>query len=150
MPDAQVSPAPRNSKKLGMLAAVLALALGAGGLFLWLRPEHSTSASETSNIQSTLALETFVVNLSGSGQRGYLRAGIALGLSHPATRNQDEVPTALVRDTVLAVLSSVPPEKLLQSEGKRQLKEELLRALQERVPQLGVQDVYFTEFLVQM
>jgi flagellar basal body-associated protein FliL len=39
---------------------------------------------------------------------------------------------------------------LLQIEGKRQLKEELLKALQERVPQLAVEHVYFTEFLVQM
>jgi flagellar basal body-associated protein FliL len=151
MPDPQVSPAPRNRRKLGMLAVVLAVVLGAGGIFFWLRPEHSTSAAETSSVQSTLALETFVVNLSGSGERGYLRAGISLGLSHPlAARNQDEVPMALVRDTVLSVLSSARSEQLLQAEGKPQLKAELLRALQERVPQLGVQDVYFTEFLVQM
>jgi flagellar basal body-associated protein FliL len=29
------------------------------------------------------------------------------------------------------------------------LKQELLRALQERVPELGVTEVYFTDFLVQ-
>jgi flagellar basal body-associated protein FliL len=151
MPDPQVSPAPRSKKKLGMLAVVLVVVLSSGGMFFWLRPVHSTSAAEPGSVQSTLALETFVVNLSGSGERAYLRVGISLGLSHPlATRNQDAVPMALVRDTVLSVLSSAQPERLLQAEGKRQLKAELLRVLQERVPELGVQDVYFTEFLVQM
>ena len=43
-----------------MLAVVLAVVLGAEGIFCWLRPLHSTSAAETSSVQSTLALETFV------------------------------------------------------------------------------------------
>ena len=150
MPDPQVSPTPRNWRKLGILAVVLALGLGAGGIFFWLRPLHSTRAAETSSVQSTLGLETFVVNLSGSEERAYLRVGISLGLSHPLARNKDDVPMALVRDTVLSVLSTAQPAQLLQAEGKRQLKAELLHALQERVPQLGVEDVYFTEFLVQM
>jgi flagellar basal body-associated protein FliL len=151
MPDPQVSPTPRNWKKLGLLAVVLALVLGAGCVFFfWLRPLHPTSAAPSSSVQSTLALETFVVNLSGSGERAYLRVGISLGLSHALGREKDEVPMALVRDTVLSVLSSAQPAQLLQAEGKRQLKAELLYALQERVPQLGVEDVYFTEFLVQM
>jgi flagellar basal body-associated protein FliL len=133
-----------------MLAVVLALVLGAAGLFFWLRPLPSTRAAETSSVQSTLALEIFVVNLSNSGERAYLRVGISLGVSHPLARNKDDVPMALVRDTVLSVLSSAQPAQLLQAEGKRQLKAELLHALQDRVPQLGVEDVYFTEFLVQM
>lgn len=134
-----------------MLAVALVLVLSAGGIFAWLNLSHSDSAPETSDVQSTLALETFVVNLTGSGDRAFLRVGITLGLSHPlASGRQDKVPMALVRDTVLAVLSSAQPEQLLQPEGKRRLKAELLRALQERVPQLGIQDIYFTEFLVQM
>lgn len=92
------------------------------------------------------------MNLAGSSQRAYLRVGITLGLAHPlANRNQpDAVPIALVRDTILSVLATAQPEALLGLEGKRQLKEELLKALQERVPQMAVQNVYFTEFLVQM
>jgi flagellar basal body-associated protein FliL len=76
---------------------------------------------------------------------------VTLGLGRPLPRNQPEaIPTALVRDTILAVLASARPDELLKLEGKRQLKEELLKALQERVPQLAVENVYFTEFLVQM
>jgi flagellar basal body-associated protein FliL len=171
MADVQPSPAPKNasvsapetvlksekknkskSKKTTVwVAAGLALALGAAGIFGWLGRQGSTSTAEGA-AESTFPLETFVVNLTGSGQRAYLRVGITLGLAHPlANRNQaDAVPIALVRDTILSVLATAQPEKLLGLEGKRQLKEELVKALQERVPQMAVENVYFTEFLVQM
>lgn len=154
MPDVQVSPAPRKAHKRtkGWLGAVLALGLGVAGILVWWGTERSTSAVDGADAESTLALETFVVNLNGSGQRAYLRVGITLGMAHPpSTRNRAEgVPTALVRDTILSVLATAQPEALLQIEGKRQLKEELLKALQERVPQMAIENVYFTEFLVQM
>jgi flagellar basal body-associated protein FliL len=153
MPDVQVSSVPRKAprKNKGWLAIVLALGLGTAGIFVWWSPERSTSAAEGDAAESTFALETFVVNLNGSGQRAYLRVGITLGLARPLPRNRPQgIPTALVRDTILSVLATAQPEALLQIEGKRQLKEELLKALQERVPQMAVENVYFTEFLVQM
>jgi flagellar basal body-associated protein FliL len=132
------------------MIAALAVVLGAGGIGLWLSSQRSTSASE-GVVEVTLPLETFVVNLTGSGQRAYLRVGITLGLAHPLPRNQPEaVPTALVRDAILSVLATAQPEALLNIEGKRQLKDELLKTLQERAPRLAVENVYFTEFLVQM
>ncbi|MFZ0684518.1 MAG: flagellar basal body-associated FliL family protein [Terriglobales bacterium] len=132
------------------MIAALAVVLGAGGIGLWLSSQRSTSASEGA-VEVTLPLETFVVNLTGSGQRAYLRVGITLGLAHPLPRNQPEaVPTALVRDAILSVLATAQPEALLNIEGKRQLKDELLKTLQERAPRLAVENVYFTEFLVQM
>ncbi len=153
MADAQAKPAPvkAREKNLGSLAILLALGLGGAGIFLWLHPQPSTSAAESGSAESTLALETFVVNLNAPGQRGYLRVGITLGLGHPIPRNRPEaVPTALVRDTILTVLATAQPDALLGIEGKRQLKDEILKALQERVPQMAIENVYFTEFLVQM
>jgi uncharacterized protein HemX len=47
MPDVQVSPASKNAqKKKGWLAVVLALALGAAGIFVRFNPQRSTSAAE--------------------------------------------------------------------------------------------------------
>jgi flagellar basal body-associated protein FliL len=150
MPDVQISSAAKNSKR-GGAALVVAVVLGAVGIFIWLGAQHSTGASESVTAESTLPLETFVVNLTGSSQRAYLRVGITLGLAHPLPRNQAEaVSTAPVRDTILSILATSQPDELLKIEGKRQLKDELLKALQERVPQLAVENVYFTEFLVQM
>jgi flagellar basal body-associated protein FliL len=133
------------------VAVVLVLALGAGGIFLWMRPATPTSAAENHvGVGSTVALETFIVNLTGAGDRAYLRVGITLQLSRPPARNKEEIPVALVRDTILSVLSTARADQLLQPDGKHQLKTEILQALKDRAPQLGVEDVYFTEFLVQM
>jgi flagellar basal body-associated protein FliL len=168
MPDLHVDPPPKSvgknqslgQRKKGWVAVVLALLLGSGGIFIWLASQRSPNNPEGA-AESTLPLETFVINLTaaslngapstGSSQRAYLRVGITLGLAHPLPRNQAETPpTALVRDTVLTVLAAGQPDELLRVEGKRQLKSELLKALQERVPELAVENVYFTEFLVQM
>jgi len=107
---------------------MLALTLGAAGIYLWLGPQRSTSASSTA-VESTFPLETFVVNLSGnlngSSQRAYLRVGITLGLAHPLPRNPAEAtPTAAVRDTILSVLATAQPDEMLKAEGKRQLKDD--------------------------
>jgi len=150
MPDVALAPPKMRRKNTKRLALAFALSLGAASVFFWLRSQPSTSAAETAAAESTLALETFVVNLNASGQRAYLRVGITLGLARPMPRNADAVPMALVRDTILSVLATAQPETLLGLEGKRELKDELLKALQDRVPTLGVENVYFTEFLVQM
>jgi flagellar basal body-associated protein FliL len=169
MQDLQVNPPPSSvvknqgpgQRKKGGIAVVLALLLGSSGIFVWLASQRSANNPEGATAESTLPLETFVINLTnanlngapptGSSQRAYLRVGITLGLAHPLPRNQAETPpTALVRDTILSVLAGAQPNELLKAEGKRQLKGELLKAMQERVPQLAVENVYFTEFLVQM
>ena len=154
MPDVPISAAARNPRRRQQqkrgLGIVFALLLGAGGLWLWIGEQRSIGASASATSESTLPLETFVVNLKGSGQRGYLRIGITLGLARSLPRTPEAVPTAAVRDTILAVLATAQADELLQVDGKRQLKDDLLKALQERVPQIAVVNVYFTEFLVQM
>ena len=96
----------------------------------------------------TLHLETFVLNLSDPGQRSYLRVGIDLGLSRPLGK-AEAPPLGPVRDTIIGVLGQAKAEDLITAEGKAKLKQDLLRALQNRVPELGVVEVYFTEFLIQ-
>jgi flagellar protein FliL len=137
----------KGTKRKGLVGVVL-LTVAAAGIYFWSHSASSSSAAPTEP-ESTFALETFVVNLDGAEQRAYLRVGITLGLSHPP-RKKDDVPVAPLRDAILSVLSTEEPEQLLAAEGKQKLKADLLKALQERAPDLGIEDVYFTEFLVQM
>ncbi len=131
-----------------MVLVVLAGLAGAG-IYFATRPARFTATGPGgSDVAYTFPLETFVVNLNGSG-RSYLRIGISLGLSHAPARKED-LPVAIVRDTIVSTISAVKPEEVAQPEGRGKLKSEILQALKERLPQLGVEDVYFTEFLVQM
>jgi hypothetical protein len=91
MPDLQVSPPPRSWIKLGMLAVALALVLSAVSIFFWLRSLPSTSAEETSSVQSTLALETFVVNLSGWARVEPLPCLLTVGIPVPGFTVSDLV-----------------------------------------------------------
>ncbi len=61
----------------------------------------------------------------------------------------ETAPVGQVRDTILGVLAESRVDELLTTQGKTKLKAGLLRALQEREPGLGVEEVYFTEFLIQ-
>ena len=151
MADPQDDSAPRKTSTrrwVGIVSAVLVVLTGLG-IYFWTRPASLASAG-TSGAPAlyTFPLETFVVNLSG-GERAYLRVGIALGLSQAPARKEN-VPVAMVRDTILSILSAAKPDEMAEPEGKNKLKNEILQALKDRAPQLGVEDVYFTEFLVQM
>jgi flagellar basal body-associated protein FliL len=130
---------------IGGLLAFVVLAF-----WFWASREDTPSAqaSDASTVCSTLHLEGFVLNLADPGQRSYLRVGIDLGLSREI-KHGEELPIAPVRDTILGVLGEAKVDDLMTASGKAKLKQEVLRALRDRVPQLGVQEVYFTEFLVQ-
>ncbi|MGA3347769.1 MAG: flagellar basal body-associated FliL family protein [Candidatus Sulfotelmatobacter sp.] len=102
-----------------------------------------------SAVKGTLHLETFVLNLADPEQRSYLRVGIDLGLSREVGKGEQAPPVAEVRDTILTVLGQAQVDDLLTEKGKAKLKADVLHALKQRIPGLGVEEVYFTEFLIQ-
>ena len=143
-----------NPKKTGtsltrkVVVFLVISAVGAAVFWLWRGRETATASAHSGSV---LHLETFVLNLNDADQRAYLRVGVDLGLSRSPNRNESEAPPpiALLRDTVLTVLASEKTADLLQDEGKRKLKESLVRALRDRAPEMGIEEVYFTEFLIQ-
>jgi flagellar basal body-associated protein FliL len=103
---------------------------------------------------SVVHLEPFVVNLADPEENHFLRVGIDLGLENPISAKggkggEGEVPIARVRDCILGVLTTWRSDALLVPEGKQKLKDEIVHALRERAPELGVREVYFNDFLVQ-
>jgi flagellar basal body-associated protein FliL len=144
-----------GNKKSGDRGHALVIVLpmvvvAAVGAWFWMhRGEDAIAqASGETRIASTLHLDSFVLNLADADQRSYLRVGIDLGLSRELKRDEP-APIAQVRDAILGVLAEGKVDELMTPAGKTKLKGSLLRALQERVPQLGVEEVYFTEFLIQ-
>jgi flagellar protein FliL len=141
-------PAKRRSQAVFIIPIVLLIGTG-----IWFgihrEAELAVEASEETQVKSTLHLETFVLNLSDPDQRSYLRVGIDLGLNKEMKHGENNAPIAEIRDTILGVLAQGKVDELLTTEGKTKLKENLLTALQQRLPQLGVKEVYFTEFLIQ-
>jgi flagellar basal body-associated protein FliL len=139
----------RPSSKTGVALSVLVAALLALGAWFWSTSRTGASADAGHVVKSSLHLETFVLNLADREQRSYLRVGIDLGLGREIGKGENAPPMGQVRDTILGVLALSRVNELITAPGKAKLKQDLLHALQERVPGLEVQEVYFTEFLIQ-
>ncbi len=138
----------KNGWKLG--SALLVIVLAALGVWSWsTQPGGAENGgTEARPVKSTLHLEPFVVNLADRDQGSYLRVGVDLGLNREL-RHGEEMPVAQVRDVILSILDNQKADDLLTAEGKSKLKSALLQALKEQVPELGVEEVYFTELLIQ-
>lgn len=153
MPEAEgkksLSDAPARLGRRVILFLPLLVLVGVGLWFWTNRSSDPAQASDSGPVHSTLHLETFVLNLADPDQRSYLRIGIDLGLNQEAQQAEPQAPVAEVRDTILAVLSQAKVDDLLTSAGKTKLKQDLLHALRERMPRMGVEEIYFTEFLIQ-
>lgn len=139
----------RPSSKTSVAFVVFMVALLALGAWFWSAARTRSSSGAGQVVKSSLHLETFVLNLADREQRSYLRVGIDLGVGREIGKGENAPPVGQVRDTILGVLALSKVDELMTAPGKAKLKQDLLRALQERVPQLEVQEVYFTEFLIQ-
>jgi chemotaxis protein MotB len=133
---------PVTRSRLGSIVAAVVLVALAGWFWSKRESEPTAAANEGKRVKSTLHLETFVLNLADPGQRSYLRVGIDLGLSKETGRIENAPSVAQVRDTILSVIGTAKVEELLTAKGKIQLKDDLLKALQERTPELGVEEIY--------
>jgi len=153
-----------SGKKSNLIFLILGIVLLAGGLgagwFLFAHNKTTQAAAtekpEKKEPEFTLHLDSFTVNLNDPDESHFLRCTIDLSLAHEpkgAGGKEGEanagVPIPRIRDTVLSVLTAQKANDLLTVEGKTDLKHKLLAALDQRVPEIEAQDVYFTEFLVQ-
>jgi flagellar FliL protein len=144
------------------VGSIIAIGGGAAGWFFL----HGASAQATakaatkqtqnppsSEVKATLHLESFVLNLADRDQSCFLRLGIDLGLGKESGAGKEEDKNSVfvprVRDVLISVVTTWQADALLGPEGKAKLKQQILEALAQRVPELSVHQVYFTDFLVQ-
>ncbi|MBB5412531.1 flagellar FliL protein [Paraburkholderia sp. MM5496-R1] len=158
----QAAPAsPGPMKRIILIVLIALIAAGAAGAGVWFfmskRAPVAVSA-EAAPAQSAVPLffplESMTVNLqSDDGQQHFLRIGLTLKLGDAATQQAltDHMPE--VRSRILLALSNKHPEELAPLEGKRALAEELKTLITEPIDKgaapIRVQDVLFTEFVVQ-
>ncbi|HEX4074094.1 MAG TPA: flagellar basal body-associated FliL family protein [Candidatus Acidoferrales bacterium] len=137
------------------VAIVLLLVLAVGGGIWYLRHSDTqasdTPASADGPPAAVIHLESFIVNLADQSQITYLRVSMDLGVDKAPDKKDGGagVPIASIRDVIIGVLATRHSDELLTPEGKLKLKQDLISALNDRVPEIGVRDIYFTDFLVQ-
>jgi flagellar FliL protein len=150
--DPNAATAKKSGSKLLLICIVAGLLTATGGWIVKTRLARRTAqAGAPTRVESVLHLETFVLNLPDANSRCYLRIGVDVGLARrEESKAESSAPAVpMVRDTILNVLSTANADEMMTAEGKQKLKAALVRALQQRVPELQVQEVYFTELLIQ-
>ena len=149
--------APGRKWRTVVVAAALVVVLGSAAGYLLFHHSASHAAQASPKVEpkakALMHLDPFVVNLADAEGDRFLRVGIDLGLDREAEEHghpaQAAMSLARTRDTILSILATCNAEALVSPNGKAILKERLATALRERAPELGVREIYFTEFLVQ-
>lgn len=171
---------PKGKKKLFIIIGVVVLLLGAGVPFFMLggsgEEDKEDSHQEEEVHLETAELDTFIVNLSESGS--FLKVKLLIEYDPAVIARQSHgeggdghggggagggeaekkgIPGALgarmpmIRDSIIRVLASKTAEQVLTTEGKEQLKEELIESINEAsgLDEGAVVAIYFMEFLIQ-
>jgi len=158
----QAAPAsPGPLKRIILIALIAVIAAAAAGAGVWFFMSRRAPAA-TSAVAAPAApavplffpLESMTVNLqSDDGQQHFLRIGLTLKLTDPKVQQEltDHMPE--VRSRILLALSNHHPDDLAPLDGKRALATELQTLIEQPTdkgaPPVHVQDVLFTEFVVQ-
>ncbi len=110
--------------------------------------EAKAEGSSNDNGKVITNLKTFVVNLRSSGGGRVLRMEVQLESSKDAAPAL-ELGTPKLRDTILTAVSDYTFAELEGTDGKTRLRDELLTRINGTIAPLTVDQVYFTQFVVQ-
>ncbi len=159
------------SMKLMIMIGVGALLLGLGGAFAVLKlggqgqapavaEAHGNTSSaghggdgakaggEKSVPGAIFDLDPFIVNLADAETR-YLKLTVKLDLDRSESKDEIAARLPQVRDAILILLTSKDVASLRTTQGKFQLRDEIVNRVNSALPKNGVKTAYFTEFVVQ-
>lgn len=156
--------------KLIIILVVLLALLGGGGFVAWkffLQPKPEKEGNHTEETvqeegghgeekkdgevpaKQIVTLDSFVVNLSDPLGRRYLKLTMDVELVDAAAAAALNAALPKVKDTVLLLLSSKSYGEIGTLEQKLALKNEIVERLNQVVGKAKVENVYFTEFVIQ-
>jgi len=159
---AETSSKSRGLLWLAILATALIATLVAMNIYLLLRETGDATAAaveeqgeepEEAVNPIFVKIDPFTVNLQGDLYGRLLYVGLSLQVGDDETRDFLLEHMPQVRSRLLILHSAQSPEKLATPEGKRELVAGIITALSEPMakaqPELRIDDVLFSEFIVQ-
>lgn len=154
--DAPAQPGKVKRIVLITLIAIIAAGIAAGGMYFFLLRNgvgKSASAPPPPAPPVFVSLDPMTVNLLSDDGQHYLRVGLSLKLANEKTQDQLAQHMPEIRSRILLALSNKHPEELTTLDGKHALAHELKSLIEQPtdtgVPPAHVEDVLFTEFVVQ-
>jgi flagellar protein FliL len=111
------------------------------------KSNHSNKALTEVGIM--FPLDTFTVNLLSESGRRYLKVQITLEMEGKELSPELEEKKAVFRDIIIRILSSKSLEEISTIKGKETLKEQIVSELNTRLKDGKIENIYFTDFVVQ-
>jgi flagellar FliL protein len=153
----------KSSKKLLVMIGVAVLLLGGGGFAGWkFFLADKASGPDGESVQSTgtavedtaksaiiYDMKPFIVNLLGNQGKRYLKAKVDIEVSSEEMVSELKERQSQLRDAILLLLAGKSFEDISNPEGKTQLRNELMVRINENLRSGTIQNLYFTEFVVQ-
>jgi flagellar FliL protein len=154
----------KKSTKLPLLLGVLVLVAAGGGAawyfgipHLGKKTEPAAGAEEAAATHTVaverpgplVALDPFIANLADESGSRYLKATFQLEFLGKTVPAGMEARSPQIRDLLLTLLTSKSFDEIRTPEGKQELREQIIRRVNQALDRDSVKAVYFTEFIVQ-
>jgi flagellar FliL protein len=146
------SPKLKNSKKLLLIVLGTILLLGGGGGWMFLSPWKVTESEKKPEKEMRnfiYKMDPFVVNLSDSERMRYLKLKLEIESSEGKSNEEYEKRLPQLRDTVFSLLASKASKEIMDSDGKKKLRNEIASRLNQLLTTFQIETVYFAEFVIQ-
>lgn len=161
---------PARSSKMLIIIVVAVLLAGAGGYFAMSKSGgakegaaeevksgghgeakggHEKKGEAESKGSLIHPLDTFIVNLTDQGRTRYLKVTVQLEIGKQETVDLIKSKTPQIRDSLIILLSSKSIEEISTSEGKYQLRDEIVARVKQFAGEGAAVAAYFTDFVVQ-
>jgi flagellar protein FliL len=143
---------PKSSKKLILIIAAAVILLGGGGAgayFKFFKKADATESPSKSEHAVIQEFDTFIVNLRDPGGKRFLKLALKAKLDGIPVSEEFKSRVFEMRDMILMILSAKETEDISRPEDKFALKQEIMTALNRGLHKGQVQDIYFSEFLIQ-
>lgn len=112
---------------------------------------HGGGAKEGAAAGATnvFPLEPFIVNIYDGQELRYLKVKVEMEMAAPGVKAELDARLAALRDAILVLLSSKTMQDIQDVQGKNQLKDEILAAVNKQIPPGKIAKIFFTDFVVQ-
>ena len=142
-----------------ILIGVAVLVLAGGGYVGWTMvktdpevaadPSASNQKAPEPEVGQTFSMDPFVVNLNEAGGKRYLKSKIELEYMEEGVLKELESRLPQMRDVILLHLSSKSLDEVQSVDGKIELKNALIKRINQILKQGKIRNLYFTQFVIQ-
>lgn len=110
---------------------------------------HGAPAGEAVAVANVFPLEPFIVNIYDGQELRYLKVKVEMEMANASVKGELDARIAPIRDAILVLLSSKTMQDIQDIQGKNQLKDEIMAAVNKHIPPGKISKIYFTDFVVQ-